>query len=90
MEVNVAINIKVETLFWGANIFCEVRPKIARGVRKYFLQGEEIFPLLSDFVMGETLFRDTSFKFSNYWNIACSHWCVLLPKYSEAKCKQVG
>jgi len=31
MEVNVAINIKVETLFWGANLFCEGERKIARG-----------------------------------------------------------
>jgi len=31
MEVNVAINIKVETLFRRANVFREGGPKIARG-----------------------------------------------------------
>jgi len=51
MEVNVAINIKVETLFRGANVFREGGQKIARG--------EEIFPPPGDFVTGETLFRDT-------------------------------
>jgi len=60
MEVNVAINIKVETLFWGANVFCEGGGrKIARGGGNISSWGEEIFSPPGDFVMGETLFRDT-------------------------------
>jgi len=48
MEVNVAIHIKVETLFQGANVF--------RNISSW---GEEIFLPPGDFVTGETLFRDT-------------------------------
>jgi len=58
LEVNVAINTKVETSFWGANVFREGR-KIARGGGNISSGGEEIFPPPGDFVMGETLFRDT-------------------------------
>jgi len=45
MEVNVAINIKMETLFRGANVFREGEgaENSTRG-SKYFLLGEEIFP----------------------------------------------
>jgi len=59
MEVNVAINIKVETLFWGANIFCEGGRKLAQGGGNISPWGEEIFPPPCDFVMGETLYCDT-------------------------------
>jgi len=38
MEVNVAIHIKVETLFWGANVICEGVGNSTRG-RKYFFLG---------------------------------------------------
>jgi len=45
MEVNVAINIKVETLFRGANLFREGGRKIARGGGNISSWGEEkIFP----------------------------------------------
>jgi len=57
MEVNVAINIKVETLFRGANVFREGGGrKIARGggnISSWDISSP------SDFVMGETLFCDT-------------------------------
>jgi len=53
MEVNVTINIKVETLFRGVNVFCEGGGNNTRG-RKYFL-----LPPPGDSVMGETLFRET-------------------------------
>jgi len=51
----------VETLFRGAgaNVFREGGQKIARGVGNISSWGEEIFPPPGDFVMGETLFRDT-------------------------------
>jgi len=62
MEVNVAINIKVETLFRGANVFREGGRKIARGGGNISSWGEEIFIPSSDFVTGETLFRDTGVK----------------------------
>jgi len=39
MEVNVAINIKVETLFRGANLFREVGAENSTRGRKYFLPG---------------------------------------------------
>jgi len=54
MEVNVAINIKVEILFRGANVFREGRRKIARGGGNISSWGEEIFHSPGDFVMGET------------------------------------
>jgi len=60
MEVNVAINIKVETLFRGTNVFHEGGRKIARGGE---IAWEEIFPPPGDFVTGETLFRDTGHRF---------------------------
>jgi len=68
MEVNIAINIKVETLFRGANVFHDVRGgrKIARGGGNISSWGEEIFPRPGDFVMGETLFRDTGHR-CYYW-----------------------
>jgi len=44
MEVNVAINIKVMTLFQAANVFREGRGKIARGGENISCGGEEIFP----------------------------------------------
>jgi len=44
MEVNVAINIKVETLFRGANVFREGGWEIARGGGNIPYWGEEIFP----------------------------------------------
>jgi len=59
MEVNVAINFKVETLFRGANVFHEGGRKIPRGGGNISSWGEEIFSPPGDFVMGETLFRDT-------------------------------
>jgi len=60
MEDNVAINIKMETLFRRANLFREGRGrKIARVGGNISSWGEEIFPPPSDFVMGETLFSDT-------------------------------
>jgi len=43
MEVNVAINIKGETLFWGANVFCEGAGNSTRG-GNISSWGEEIFP----------------------------------------------
>jgi len=39
MEVNVAINIKVETLFRGANVFREGWAENSTSGRKYFLLG---------------------------------------------------
>jgi len=62
MEVNVAIiciNIKVVTLFRGANVFRERRREIARGRGNISTGGEEIFPPPGDSVTEETLFRDT-------------------------------
>jgi len=58
MEVNVAININVETLFREANVFREGGRgrKITRGGGNISSWGEEIFPPPGDFVMGETLF----------------------------------
>jgi len=58
MEVNVAINIKAETLFWGECISWGGR-KIVRGGGNISSGGEEIFPHLGDFVMVETLLLDT-------------------------------
>jgi len=61
MEVNVAITIKVETLFRGANVFREGAGNSTRGM-KYFLLGRGNIPSPrngGDSVMGETLFRDT-------------------------------
>jgi len=62
-EVNVAINIKVETLFRGANIFREGGREIAQGGGYISSWGEEIFPPPGDSVMGKTLFRDTGSDF---------------------------
>jgi len=59
MEVNVAINIKVENLFRGANVFREWGQKIARGGGNISSWGEEIFLPPGEFVTGDTLFRDT-------------------------------
>jgi len=58
MEVNIAINIKVESLFRG-RMYCVRGAETARGGGNIFSWGEEIFPPPSDSVMGETLFRDT-------------------------------
>jgi len=54
MEVNVAINIKVETLFQEANVFREGAENSTRG-RKYFLLERGNIPP-SDFVMGRLYF----------------------------------
>jgi len=63
MEVNIAtrnlFNIKVETLFRGANVFREEGWKIAGGGGNIYSWGEEIFLPPGDFVMGETLSCDT-------------------------------
>jgi len=59
MEVTIAINIKVETLLWGVNVFREGGREITRGVGNISSWGEEIFFPPGDSVMGETLFRDT-------------------------------
>jgi len=59
MEVNVAISIKVETLFRGANVFREGDGKLHEG-EEIIPPGEgKYFLLPGDFVTGETLFRDT-------------------------------
>jgi len=60
MEVNVAISIKVGTLFRGANVFCEVGAENSKRGGNISSRGEEIFPSPGEIVMGETLFRDTS------------------------------
>jgi len=44
MEVNVAINMKVETLFWGVNVFREGGWELAQGGGNISSWGEEIFP----------------------------------------------
>jgi len=60
MEVNVAINIKVDTIFRAANEFHEGGAGNSPRGRKDFLGGEEIFPPPSgDSVVGETIFCDT-------------------------------
>jgi len=69
MEVNVAINIKVETLFQGANVFREGGRKIARGGGNISSRGEKIFPPPPDFVTGKTLFRDTGSALPLYKNV---------------------
>jgi len=58
MEFNVAINIKGETLFRGANVFHEEGRKIARG-EDIFPPGERKYFLPRWLCNGETLFRDT-------------------------------
>jgi len=58
MVVNVAINIKVEILFQGVNVFREGGINSTRG-RKYFLWGRGNISSPGDFVIGETIFRDT-------------------------------
>jgi len=58
LEVNVAINIKVETLFRGANLFREGGGN-STWERKYFLMGRGNISSPGGFVTGETLFRDT-------------------------------
>jgi len=63
MEVNVVINIKGETLFYGGNVFCEGGQEIARGGGNISSWGEEIFPYPGDSLIGETLFRDTRKNF---------------------------
>jgi len=63
MEVNVANNIMVETLFRGENVFREGGRKIARGGKNISSGGEEIFPPRW-LCNGETLFRDTGYTVS--------------------------
>jgi len=72
MEVNVAINIKVDALFRGGGECISWGRKIAK---------KEIFPPPGDFVMGETLFRDTGRvwgarpdqqNIDKYWDISNS------------------
>jgi len=58
MEVNVAINIKVETLFRGGVYFVRGAENSTRG-RKDFIRGRRNISFPGDFVMGETLIRDT-------------------------------
>jgi len=65
MEVNVAINIKVDTLFRGAKVFREGRQKLAQGGGNISPGGDEIFAPHGDFVMGETLFCDNGGKRRN-------------------------
>jgi len=56
MEVNVAINIKVETLFRGANVFRDGGVEISTRGGNISSWGEEIFPSPGDFVMGGLYF----------------------------------
>jgi len=76
LEVNVAITIKVETIFRGANVFREGGREIARGGGNISSWGEEIFSPPGDSVMGETLFRDTGRRYNIHTRVCRMLACV--------------
>jgi len=71
MEVNVAINIEVESLYRGANVFREGGRELKRGGENISSWGEEIFHLPGDSIMGVTLCRDTGCCLASYPGAIC-------------------